>query len=120
MCQKHTKAHKNIQTKNITLQHMTHFITQTHDTNPNRDVPNDFGVLRNKSLSRKCKQPTFLVNSYKEVAVLVVNNGGGMCKAGFFAGDDALRAAGNDSGVQGWFFFASDDALRAADPSSCG
>ena len=65
VCQGHTIANKNIQTYNITLQHMTHFITQTHHTNPNRDVPNEFCVLRNKSLSRERKQPTFSVYSCK-------------------------------------------------------
>ena len=46
-----------MQTDNITLQHMTHFITQMHHTNPNRDVPNEFCVLRNKS-DRVTEHPT--------------------------------------------------------------
>ena len=79
---------------NITFQHVTHFITQTHHTNPNRDVPNEFCVLRNKSLSRERNQPTVLFiranMAEEEVAALVVDIGGGTCKAGF-AGDDALR-----------------------------
>ena len=73
-----------LQTYNITLQHMTHFITQTHHTNRNRDVPNEFCVLRNKSLSRERKQPTFLFTranmAEEKVAALVVDDGGGMCK----------------------------------------
>ena len=50
---------------NSILQHMTHFITQTHHSNPHRDVPKEICVLRNKSLSRERTQPTFFVFSCK-------------------------------------------------------
>ena len=42
---------------------MTYVVTQTHHTNPNRDVPTEFCVMRNKSLWRERKQPTFFVYS---------------------------------------------------------
>ena len=50
-------------------------------------VRNELCVLRNKSLSRERKQPTFLfiraIMAEEEVAALVVDNDSCMCKAGF-------------------------------------
>ena len=66
-------------------QEHTNISQYTHHTNPDRDVPNEFCVLRNNSLSRDRKQATFLFiranTAEEEVAALVVNNGGGMCNA---------------------------------------
>ena len=86
-------------------------LTQGNGLNPNhdrssteRDVPHEFGFLRNKLNSRGRKQLTFFLYVYscnhgriRSGRTPCVDNESGMCKAGF-PGDDAPRAVPSDAG----------------------
>ena len=132
-------------------------LTQGHGLNPNhdgscteRDVPKkSLHVRVSCTLNFACCTikgehiahtpcPSIPANmAEEEVAAVVAHNESGMCKAAFFACDDALRAAGNGGGMcrAGFllvtmhlalyaklFFFAGDDAPRTVYPSRsrCG